>query len=69
MIKIYAPVEEQVHKKLVALAEDRKMPLYRLVQEILIWAGEKSAQEIIGQGVNLPIYAGEIESSNTCGSQ
>lgn len=59
-VKMYAPVDEDTHRKLTELAVDRRIPLYQLLQAIMIWAGDRSAQDLIGLGVNLPVYANEL---------
>jgi len=64
LIKMFAPVEKDTHQKLVGLADNRKIPLYQLIQALLVWAGDKDAKSLIGLGVNLPVYASELKSES-----
>lgn len=68
-VRIFAPVDRETHRSLTEMANNRRIPLYQLVEAIFVWAGEKDVQSLIRLGVNLPVYANELESSSTEGSK
>ena len=53
---VWTHIPEENHFKLKSIAKDRDIFLRELTGKVLSWASEKSPQELIEVGVDLPVY-------------
>lgn len=55
-IGVFTQINVDDHEKVTELCKKSKVSLKYLAEELLRWAGEHDAKELVSLGINLPIW-------------